>query len=52
MKFTDGYWLNREQYVIENPAEVYEANIVKDEAGHDSLLLTPLTVKSLNAGTR
>ncbi|EUJ28506.1 alpha-glucosidase [Listeria floridensis FSL S10-1187] len=38
MKFTDGYWLNREQYVIENPAEVYEANIVKDEAGHDSLL--------------
>ncbi|WP_167628472.1 alpha-xylosidase [Listeria valentina] len=38
MKFTDGYWLNKEQYKIENPVEVYEASAVQDEAGNDSLL--------------
>ncbi|MFV0560254.1 MAG: alpha-xylosidase [Enterococcus sp.] len=38
MKFTDGYWLNKEQYHIENPKEVYEASIEKDEQGKDSLL--------------
>jgi alpha-D-xyloside xylohydrolase len=25
MKFTDGYWLNREQFLIENPREIYDA---------------------------
>lgn len=38
MKFTDGYWLSKEQYKIENPVEVYEASAVQDEAGNDSLL--------------
>lgn len=37
MKFTDGYWLNKEQYRIENPKEVYEAEILKDEALNDEI---------------
>ena len=38
MKFTDGYWLNKEQFKIENPKEVYEAVKVLDEQENDSLL--------------
>jgi len=37
MKFTDGYWLNKEQYRIENPKETYEAKKILDEEGNDAL---------------
>ncbi|MFV0556280.1 MAG: alpha-xylosidase, partial [Lactovum sp.] len=37
MKFTDGYWLNKEQYKIENPKEVYEAEIIKSKNGNDEV---------------
>lgn len=38
MKFTDGYWLNKEQYMMEHPTEVYEAKEIEDECGNPALL--------------
>lgn len=38
MKFNDGYWLDKENFNIETPKEVYEAATTKDENGNDSLV--------------
>lgn len=37
MKFTDGYWLNKEKFKIENPKEVYEAKIERDLTGEGQI---------------
>lgn len=37
MKFTDGYWLNKERYVINNPVEIYDTSIESDENGKKTL---------------
>ena len=31
MKFTDGYWMNREEYAVNSPKEVYSYELNKDE---------------------
>lgn len=37
MKFTDGYWLNKEHFKIENPKEIYEVEQSTDEKGSQAL---------------
>ncbi|MDT2851712.1 alpha-xylosidase [Lactococcus lactis] len=37
MKFTDGYWLNKEHFRIQNPKEIYEVEKSEDDRGGKSL---------------
>ncbi|MDR0950640.1 MAG: alpha-xylosidase [Candidatus Ancillula sp.] len=37
MKFTDGFWLNKENFVTRNPSEVYQAKKIQGENGQPEL---------------
>lgn len=37
MKFTNGYWLNRDEYIVNSPLEAFDAMVVeKDDDNYAS----------------